>query len=296
MRFLIFIFACLFPFAVEAADLKVVASTAPLHSAVSFVMRGAGTPSLLVPPAVSVHDYVLKPSDMMKLARADVVFWNGKELEGFLPKALEASGASDKSVAVLPLEGMKLLQARSVRTNFADEGGEIDPHFWLMPENMAVAAAAVAETLAAKDPDRAELYRKNASEFKSRMNKLGFEIKQTFQGMKSGNFLFFHDAFLYFEHVAGVRSLGIVEAGGHTAAGAGHLSALREKIRRAGKVCLFTAPQFPSSRVTPLSEGLSVTIAEADPAGAGIKTGENFYTEMMHNLIQSLYGCLKEVQ
>lgn len=294
MRFLIFaaVFFCCG--AVRADGLRVVVSTAPLHSVVSSVMKGAGKPDLLLSPAVSAHDYRLKPSDMKKLADADVVFWNGKELEGFLPKALAAAGASDKSVALSSAKGVVLLPSRSVRRG-ASEGGT-DPHFWLMPANMAAAAQAVAETLAAKDPDRSALYFENAERFKRRADALTAEIKEKFKGMKGGNFLFFHDAFLYFEKTAGLPSLGAAEAGASASAGARRLSELREKIRRAGKVCLFAEPQFPDGRAAVLSEGLPVRIAKADPTGVGLTVGEDFYTDLIRNLIQSLYGCLKDIE
>ena len=71
-----------------SAQPAVVVSVAPIHSAVSAVMQGAGEPELLLNPAASVHDYHLKPSDMRRLAKADVLFWGGPALESFLQKPL----------------------------------------------------------------------------------------------------------------------------------------------------------------------------------------------------------------
>ena len=58
-------------------------------------------------------------------------------------------------------------------------------------------------------------------------------------------------------------------------------------------VCFAAIFQKPNFRLT---EGLSVKVGEADPMGVGLNPGENFYTDLIHNLIQSIYGCLKEIE
>lgn len=293
MRFAVFAVFLFFAVAAEAGGPRVVVSTPPLHSVVCAVMKGIGTPELLLPANVSPHDYRLKPSDMKKLSDADVVFWNGKMLEGFLPKALEAADASGKSISVMQGDGILLLKARPLRKGGQSAG--IDPHFWLMPDNMGQAALIVAKALSRADGEHAALYLKNAESFKARMTDLTKEIKDKFKGMKGGNFLFFHDAFLYFERVSGLNSIGAVETSG-ASAGAGRLIELRDRIATAGKTCLFVSPQFSKSRISVLTEGLSVQIGEADPTGIGLVSGENFYTDLMHKLIQSIYDCLKGIE
>ena len=67
------------------ADVKVVTSIKPVHSLVSAVMQGVGSPGLLVEGAGSPHNYSLKPSQAQQLQEADIVFWMGaKNLRPFL--------------------------------------------------------------------------------------------------------------------------------------------------------------------------------------------------------------------
>ena len=122
--------------AARADSPAVLVSIAPLHSVVAAL---APFPDLLLNPAVSVHEYRLKPSDLRKIAAADVVFYGGATLESFLPKALEATGT--KSVSFI-------------------DGG--DPHFWLSPPKMADIAQKTAQELAKLDPEHTETYRRNA--------------------------------------------------------------------------------------------------------------------------------------
>jgi zinc transport system substrate-binding protein len=57
------------------ADTKVIASIKPLHSLISYVMDGVGTPDLLVDGSSSPHTFQLKPSHATMLQEADIVFW-----------------------------------------------------------------------------------------------------------------------------------------------------------------------------------------------------------------------------
>ncbi len=60
----------------EAADAPVVVtSIKPIHSLVSAIMQGVGTPELIVDGAASPHTYNLKPSDASALQSAKVIFW-----------------------------------------------------------------------------------------------------------------------------------------------------------------------------------------------------------------------------
>ena len=55
------------------AETKVVASIKPLHSLVSYVMDGVGTPDILVDGSASPHTFQLKPSHASMLQEADIV-------------------------------------------------------------------------------------------------------------------------------------------------------------------------------------------------------------------------------
>ncbi|MBO4521031.1 MAG: zinc ABC transporter substrate-binding protein [Alphaproteobacteria bacterium] len=265
----------------------VVVSTAPIHSVVASVMDRIGTPELLLPPAVSVHDFYLKPSDMHRLAHADVVFWGGEELETALIKALQATGKESQSVSVLKDPRLTLLPARG-----ADHHDEKDGHFWLMPENMIAVAEIAAEKLSALDPENALLYRKNAERLKERIISLKNEGKKELKAYARAPYVVFHDAYQYFEKSFGLSPLGALFVDPHHAAGASRISETREKIKKAGTVCLFSEPQFSDKRIKIAAEGLPVIFGRLDPLGSTFEPGKNFYFELMENLFRSFAECL----
>ncbi|MBB4304946.1 zinc transport system substrate-binding protein [Rhodobium orientis] len=92
---------------------RVVVSIKPLHSLVSGVMEGVGTPELIVDGAGSPHSYSLKPSQAQDLQDADIVFWIGPALEPFLEKAITTLGNDARKVALMDAPGLTLLPTRS---------------------------------------------------------------------------------------------------------------------------------------------------------------------------------------
>ena len=279
-----------------AAVPAVVVSTAPLHSIVSAVMDGVGQPALLLPPAVSVHDFHLKPSDFHKLSQADIVFWGGEALENGLLKTLAAVGKTEQSVSVLTDSRLTVWPARGGHHHDKDDDhhhGNVDGHYWLMPENMMAVAEIAAEKLSASDSENAALYAENAKRVKARIAALKKNGRKTLESCKGKPYAVFHDAYQYFEKSFGLSSIGALFIDPHHAAGAGRISGMREKIRRAGTtVCLFSEPQFSDKKIKAAAEGLPVVFGELDPAGATLVSGKDFYFELMENLIRSFAGCL----
>ena len=65
------------------ADVSVVTSIKPVHSLVSSIMQGVGSPTVIIEGAGSPHTYSLKPSQARQLQDADLVFWMGMSWRHF---------------------------------------------------------------------------------------------------------------------------------------------------------------------------------------------------------------------
>ena len=99
---------------------NVVASIAPIHSIAAAIMKDVGSPHLLVPPSASPHSTDLRPSGARALQEADLVFWVGPDIEGFLAKPLESLSSDAKTITLIKANDITLLPIR--------EGGDWERH------------------------------------------------------------------------------------------------------------------------------------------------------------------------
>lgn len=302
--------ACAAPAAAADAGPRVVASIKPVHSLVAAVMAGIGEPSLLVEGAGSPHTYAMRPSQAAGLAKADVVFWIGPDLEHFLEKPIGTLGAGARAVELEAAEGVTLLAPREGGTfepededehggEHADEhggghGGEetVDPHLWLDPLNAKAFVRRIAETLAVADPQHAQAYADNAKAEQARLDDLVAELATTLAPVKGKGFIVFHDAYHYFENRFGVSAAGSITVSPETAPGAQRLTEVRAKIRELGATCVFSEPEFESSLVGVVLEGSDARPGVLDPLGAALSDGPDLYFELLRSLALSMRDCL----
>ena len=106
--------------AYASEGLSVVTSIKPIHSLVSAVMDGIGTPSLIIEGAGSPHTYALKPSQAKALQDADLAFWVGPAMESFLEKPIKEVASSARIVTLSDAHGLIKIEFR--------EGGNFDSH------------------------------------------------------------------------------------------------------------------------------------------------------------------------
>ena len=122
---LISIISTLFYFSSVKAEIKVVTSIKPIHSLVSYIMEGVGSPDLIVDGYNSPHGFSLKPSHAKMLQEADIVIYVGEGVEEFLEKPLESIASNAVKFELLGQSGIKKLKFRE-RNIFGDHDDHDD--------------------------------------------------------------------------------------------------------------------------------------------------------------------------
>ena len=109
---IISIISTLFYFSALKAEIKAVTSIKPIHSLVSYIMEGVGSPDLIVDGYNSPHGFSLKPSHAKMLQEADIVIYVGEGIEEFLEKPLKSLAQNAVKFELLKQSGMKKLKFR----------------------------------------------------------------------------------------------------------------------------------------------------------------------------------------
>ncbi|XDA99480.1 zinc ABC transporter substrate-binding protein [Sulfitobacter sp. LCG007] len=167
-----------------------------------------------------------------------------------------------------------------------------DPHAWLDPRNAAVWLGAIAEELAALDPDNAMIYRENAAAGQAELEDLEAELAARLAPVGGQPFLVFHDAYHYFEARFDVEALGAISIGDASAPGAARLSAIRAAFAQTGAHCAFAEPQFNPGLIGAVSDGAGVSVAVLDPLSAPGDDLAGRYPAILRNLAGAIADCL----
>ena len=290
---------------------RVVASILPIHSLVAGVMAGVAEPTLLVTGAASPHSYSLRPSDARALDAAQVIFWIGPSLEGFLAKPLVALAGGARIVTLLETSGLTLLPVRAGGAWEDDEHGHdhegaapalhpsagpasgANPHVWLDPRNAQRIVLTAATVLGAADPAHATTYEANARSLVERLEALDADLAARLAPVAEAPFVVFHDAYQNLEARYGLNAVGAFSLNPALPPGAKRLAELRERVEHLGAACVFTEPQFEPALARAVIEGTGARTAVLDPLGVGLEPGPEAYFQLMRRLAESLVGCLR---
>lgn len=284
------------------AKVNVLTSIKPLQLIAAAVQNGDGQPDVLLPPGASPHHYALRPSDMRRVGEADLVYWIGPDMEGFMSKALQAR--SKPTVAIQNIPGLKLRHfAEDSHSHDEDTDdhdhdhrpGSLDAHLWLSSYNARVIARQMADDLAKADPANAARYRTNADAFSTRLDALDTRIKARVAGVSGQPYFVFHEAFDYFEAAYGLEHAGVFAVASEVQPGAQHVAAMRARLQQAGKTCVFSEPPLRPRLAETLTTGLPVKLAELDALGTFKDAPADGYEQLLQNLADNLAGCLESL-
>ncbi len=305
--------------AVESTG-RVITTIKPLHSLVSAVMAGVGTPHLMIQGSASPHGFSLRPSDAAVLEGANLVFMIDESLEVSLVKPVHVLASSARVVLLSDAEGLILKPRREGGTfeepghadsghhedkghreedkhrgghnHHAHEHGVYDMHIWLDPENAAAMARMIADVLIEIDPAHGEMYAANADRLRHRLQTLTTEIAQEMKPVRDKPFVVLHDAYQYFENRFGLSATGSVMVDDAEPPSAKRIQKLRNKVRELGAVCVFAEPQFNSGLVDVITENTPVRTGILDPLGAAIESGPEAYFALIRDMARSFADCL----
>ena len=300
-----------FNLAMAASDLKVVVSIKPFHSLVSSVMQGVSEPALLLNGNNSPHTYSLRPSAAVKLQNADLVFWGGKNLEGFLAKAIHSLAAGARVVSFEDTPGLILRPFRSVKEwqeldpeskNDQDHVKKRkinrlpgnDPHIWLDPLNAQKITQYLVQILSDFDPENAQTYHSNGKKTILRLSDLNIQLETKMSSVSSKPYIVFHDAYQYFEKRYQLNPIASVIVSSGPSTSVGRLIDIRKKIKNKNVLCIFTEPQFSPKLVQTVISGTAVKKGILDPIGTSISPGPEMYFTLLNNISHSISNCFKK--
>lgn len=152
-------------FALQAnAKFKVVTTFTVIQDIAQNVAGDATTVESITKPGAEIHEYEPTPKDIVKAQSADLILWNGLNLERWFERFFQ--NIKDKP-AVVVTEGIQPLSIYEGPYKDAP-----NPHAWMSPSNALIYIENIKNALVKYDPQNAAVYEKNAADYAQKIKQL----------------------------------------------------------------------------------------------------------------------------
>jgi manganese/zinc/iron transport system substrate-binding protein len=189
----------------QTRKIEVVATTAMIGDAVKAVGGTRLNVEVLLGQGVDPHLYKPTRADIAKMAKADVIFANGLNLEAQFRDTFEQLGRIKRVV----LAGEKLPKDQLLADE--DYKDKPDPHVWMDPELWKGVVGAVRDALSAHDPAGKQAYDQGHERYVAEIGRLSDYVKGVLASIPKDKriLLTAHDAFNYFSRAYDIEVIGI---------------------------------------------------------------------------------------
>lgn len=242
----------------------VVATTTVLGDLVTAVVGDAAQVETLLPVGADPHDFEPSSRQVARVVDAELVVAVGLELE----EGLEDLLASAES------EGVPVLRVGPrVEPDWLGDSVVLDPHVWMDPIRMALAAELIAaelERIGVPGP-----WASNAATARATFERLDADIRSTLDAIPAERryLVTSHDSLRYFATRYDLTVVGSVVEGGSTMArpSSARLAELIDEIERLGITAVFGETTEPSALLDAIAAepGLDVVVVELHVGSLG---------------------------
>lgn len=134
------------------------------------VAGDAATVVSITKPGAEIHDYQPTPKDLIKAQNADLILWNGLNLERWFARFFDSL---HDVPAVVVSEGVKPISIYE-----GPYTGNPNPHGWMSVTNALIYVDNIKKAFIKYDPSNAETYTKNAASYSEKIRKMDKPLRE----------------------------------------------------------------------------------------------------------------------
>lgn len=152
-----------------AAKKRVVTTFTILQDIAQNVAGDAAIVESITKPGAEIHGYEPTPQDIVKAQRADLVLWNGLNLERWFERFFGNLRNVPSAVLTEGIDPIGIEEGPYV--------GKPNPHAWMSPRNAVIYVENIRRALTRIDPANAAVYERNARAYASRFTALEATVR-----------------------------------------------------------------------------------------------------------------------
>lgn len=247
----------------------------------------------ILKPGADPHVYEPVPADSRYLEEADLILYNGYNLEPGLIKLMNAAGGT---------KARKLAVGEVVKPLQLDKGGAVvpDPHVWGSAENAAAMVNTIRDALIELSPKDREKYTQRAAQLTDELKQLHSWINQQIQTIPPDKrkLVTTHDAFQYYGRAYGLAIAGtLIGISTEEQPSAQTVRKLADLVKKTGVPAIFAETTINPALIKTVAEEANIQLAPnqlySDSIGAKGSNGDSYMKMMEANtraIVEALGG------
>ncbi|MBC5635363.1 metal ABC transporter substrate-binding protein [Ornithinibacillus sp. BX22] len=252
----------------------------------------------IVPVGKDPHEYELLPDDIVKATDADIVFYNGLNLEtggnAWFTKLMQNANKEENKDYFAVSEGVAPLYLEG-----KEEARKEDPHAWLNLENGIIYAQNIEKQLSEKDPENKAYYQENLANYVDKLKELDEEAKGKFDSIPANKkwIVTSEGCFKYFSEAYNIPSAYIWEINTEEEGTPNQIKNLVDKLRDTEVQSLFVESSVDDRPMKTISQETGIEIFSkvfTDSIAEEGEEGDSYYAMMKWNLDRIYDGLTNE--
>jgi ABC-type Zn uptake system ZnuABC Zn-binding protein ZnuA len=291
----------------EGRDGKInVITTLPLFA--DFVRQIGGDRvevNSLLPIGSDPHTWEPVPSDIQRVAEADIAFANGLDLEPAAVNAIEPNlGGSAPFVLLAPKAEEAGATVAKLPEGFDEEGGEggapagdergDDPHMWMDPANAEVYAGIIRDALTEADQEGKSSYDTNYDAYVSAIEDVNSYVSDKVSEIPDviRKLVTTHDAFGYFARAFDLSIVAFVAPSPGQESSPEDIANISKAMKNEGVPAVFIEPQIATESEILSQAGEDVGVLVCTLYSDSLDDEVSTYIELMRFNADELARCL----
>ncbi len=154
---------------VQAKDkLKAVTSFTIIADMAQNIAGDAAIVESITKAGAEIHDYQPTPKDIVRAQNADLILWNGLNLERWFARFLQDVKDVPNIVVSEGIEPMSIYEGAY--------SGKPNPHAWMSTQNATIYIENIRKAFVEADPQNAEIYNRNATDYAAKLIALSDDL------------------------------------------------------------------------------------------------------------------------
>ncbi|MFD0986370.1 metal ABC transporter substrate-binding protein [Methyloligella solikamskensis] len=157
--------------AADDGKLKVLTTFTVIADMARNVAGDKATVESITKPGAEIHNYQPTPGDLIKAQGADLILWNGLDLERWFQKFFRNL---QEVPGVVISDGVE-----PIGIGEGPYSGKPNPHAWMSVSDGVIYVENIRDALVEADPENAETYKKNAAAYIEKLEAMAKPIRET---------------------------------------------------------------------------------------------------------------------